>query len=481
MVWCDDVYVIDSFSMEIGRARTPSTSPLHVLLSHYKSIVRFLYFWVSPCATKNSKMAEERRFSKREYAISCMFTLLFTMLVSASYFDISTCPYNSRGGALRPGFEVAPVSIFSATFSVVPCHTLDIVVWMYVAMFCYFMAYKWFMYKAERHHYFMIDYCYFHNMSLCVLVVSLLVKIDWVCPFSAGFFSNALCYPASFDIVPVATAVGSLTREKLSVTMFVFFVILAGSFGPILGAILMWKNALLYHSFDKMISCYLHLAPAAVQGLLIHAALSSVKHRASSKLRDFLRGNTSFITLLGMHFLMFVVWQIFYHIVHEIRLAQRSRKFYKMLEVKQKMSPATPIEEQERAALFQCIVARTTSYTWMMDSPPLGKKGPLYRFVTCFGTARFTTTLMFAVAQLLIHASFFVLGFGPIYFALIVYESAWPLLMYTCMYVLLCIYNAAAVNKSWIKKLTLKAAAADVLRTEVDALRREVEALRKQR
>ncbi|CUG27626.1 transmembrane protein, putative [Bodo saltans] len=430
----------------------------------------------------------DHRFSKRQYATSCMFTLLFTMLVSASYFDIATCPYNSQGGAaLNPNKSAATPSIFDEHFSIVPCHTIDVVIWTYVALFGFFMVYKWFMYRADGYHYFMLDYCYFHNACLCALIFHLLVRVSWV---PTGLASLAI--PVPVDITPVATAVGSLTSDRLSIATFLFFVILAGTFGPILGAILMWKNALLYHSFDKMISCYLHLAPAAVQGLLVHAALSSVRLRPKSKLRDHLKSDTNFTSLLMMHTLMFIVWQVVYHAVHEIRLYQRRRAFHAAMMRRVKdgvsasmppldlLSPSPEVKEQvkwgtvEDRELYRCMVPRTTAYTWMMEYPPMGKKGPLYKLVVLLGKKRLPSTVMFAVAQWIIHAVFFVLGFIPLYLSLIRYDSAGPLLLYTCGFVLLCIYNAAAVNKSWIKKLKAQADSAESLKAELEALKRDM-------
>lgn len=420
----------------------------------------------------------DHRFSKRHYAISCMFTLLFTMLISASYFDIATCPYNSQGGAaLNPNRAKPPPSIFDEAFAIIPCHTIDLVVWTYVGLFVFFMTYKWFMYRAEGFHYFMLDYCYFHNACLCALVCYLLVRVDWVpMPPSVGSYlpgamTQWAVVPLPSDIVPVSTAVGGLTSDRLSVATFLFFVILSGTFGPILGAILMWRNALLYHSFDKMISCYLHLAPAAVQGLLVHAALSSVRLRPTSRLRDHLKSATNFPTLLMMHSLMFVVWQFVYHCIHEFRLYQRKKAFRLIMAQRVRDGLSTTAEQDE---LYRRTVARTTAYTWMMEHPPMGKSGPLYKMVVSMGKSRFPSTVMFAVTQWVIHAVFFVLGFVPLYLSLIHYESAGPLLLYTCGYVLLCIYNAAAVNKNWIKKLKLQADSAETLKSELEMLKREL-------
>jgi hypothetical protein len=232
----------------------------------------------------------------------------------------------------------------------------------------------------------------------------------------------------------------------------------------------------------------LHLAPAAVQGLLVHAALSSVRLRPKSRLRNHLKADASFTNMLFMHFIMFVAWQTVYHIFHEFRLWQRRRAFRKAMEqrVKDGLSPRLPPANfgdvgawgtPDDSDLYHCMVVRTTAYTWMMEHPPMGKKGPLFKMVTLLGTSRLPSTIMFAVTQWLIHVVFFTLGFVPVYMSLIWYESAGPLLLYTCGYVLLCIYNAAAVNKNWIKKLTAQAESAEALKLEVEALKR---ALKKQ-
>ncbi|KAL7720125.1 Glycerophosphocholine acyltransferase 1 [Entamoeba marina] len=83
---------------------------------------------------------------------------------------------------------------------------------------------RYFIYRKNKWHYFMIDFCYF-----CQLITILTVALV-----------NTSLFPYLFQ------------------TAFVF------AHGPLLTAIPMWKNSLVFHDLDKLTSVYIHLFPALV-------------------------------------------------------------------------------------------------------------------------------------------------------------------------------------------------------------------------
>lgn len=78
---------------------------------------------------------------------------------------------------------------------------------------------RFFMYKRHKWHLFLLDFCYFGNTMLLIYM--------WVAPFSAEFFS----------------------------------VVFALSWAPLLCAVITFRNSLVFHSSDKLTSCFIHISP----------------------------------------------------------------------------------------------------------------------------------------------------------------------------------------------------------------------------
>jgi hypothetical protein len=518
-------------------------------------------------------------------------------------------------------------SLFASLTSVggFSCHMVDIIVWAYVIGLIVFMSYKYVTYRLQGLHYFFLDYCYFHNAVLLFFLLWRLVDVEWseqpiiswasympswgwlnytdsnslnrtnasvelqwrhpiltgtplrgdsfarrIVPSTARSFRlDGIYLPVSVDVLTCGYVVAHLTEAEVLSSFVLFFMLLTGSCGPILGAIVMWKNALLFHSFDRMSSCYLHLAPGIVQGLLLHrlfisarreiesvdaeqlyaqiskfasqmqipvynllpsvqamvsnhtsmvanatqktaaaaaatvaAAATSTTSRGPARLlssllsslslkqqqRQFsqyaathrlealcgygtlcydLRRAVTFGNLLRLHFIMFCVWQVFYHTFNELRRHAREKAWKKNLaklaKEKAEFMQLTGATETEAELLRPSMVMsegaggnpaqRMTSYTWMMAHPPGGRNGPLARFVLLFGTGRLPTTIMFQVTQWLLHLVFFTCSYPVIYLCFHYSLSAWPLLAWVLVFVCVCVYNAACVNKKWIAKL----------------------------
>jgi hypothetical protein len=82
------------------------------------------------------------------------------------------------------------------------------------------LGYRWYSYKKTRLHYFMFDFCYFCN--------TLILFYLWSPWQPSGLF-------------PV---------------IFMF------SNGPLLWAVVLWRNSLVPHSLDKMTSLFIHVSPS---------------------------------------------------------------------------------------------------------------------------------------------------------------------------------------------------------------------------
>ncbi|KAF8302467.1 hypothetical protein TcYC6_0047060 [Trypanosoma cruzi] len=524
----------------------------------------------------------DHRFSKHEYFISCSFTIIFSGFVAASYFDISTCPYRydrvastskwtgDGGGACEShtpgrGEVESSHSLFTsiAQGGDLTCHMADLVIWVYILALLLFMSHKYYYYRVMGLHYFLLDYCYFHNACLVLFLLWCLVDVQWsnepliswevylpqawlkerqlaLSGIQSGGFGRSIkdiaakstplvnrtwtdwaqqlipstarqmilvagiYQPVSVNVRTIGYAAAEVSStDEVLLNFLSFFALVAGSFGPILGAILVWSNSLLFHSFDRMSSSYLHLAPAVTQLLLLHRLFTSakrelasfetspsgsaaaaaaaagggndvgtLKHRVDAlcvtgTLCHDLRHAVSYWTMLKLHFVMFIAWQIFYHTFSESRRRRRTRKYQKKLkeialrhEEFCRLTGTTLEEAQLLRPIFvlsEGIVGdptqRVTAYTWLMEHPPLGKEGVLYRFVTMFGTGYLPTVILFQVAQWLLHMCFFTLAYPIMYYSFHVALSAWPLALYLIFFLLYTVYNAAAVNKRWIQKL----------------------------
>ena len=94
------------------------------------------------------------------------------------------------------------------------------------------LTYRWYAYKKIGSHYFLFDFCYFTNFLLL----------------------NYLWLPENI--------LGPTLRGALYSACFSF------SMGPLLSAIILWRNSLVPHSNDKMTSLFIHVSPPlAVWGI----------------------------------------------------------------------------------------------------------------------------------------------------------------------------------------------------------------------
>jgi hypothetical protein len=98
----------------------------------------------------------------------------------------------------------------------------------YTVQLLYFMPIRFFTYHRRGYHYFLADLCYFVNFLLTLSI--------WVFPNSKRLFMSAYCL----------------------------------AFGNNAVAIIMWRNSLVFHSFDKVTSLFIHIMPCATLHCVVH-------------------------------------------------------------------------------------------------------------------------------------------------------------------------------------------------------------------
>jgi hypothetical protein len=98
----------------------------------------------------------------------------------------------------------------------------------YTAQVLYFMPIRFYTYHRRGYHYFLADLCYFVNFLLMLSI--------WVFPNSKRLFTAVYCLAYGNNAV----------------------------------AIIMWRNSLVFHSFDKVTSLFIHIMPCATLHCIVH-------------------------------------------------------------------------------------------------------------------------------------------------------------------------------------------------------------------
>ncbi|KAK3359783.1 hypothetical protein B0T25DRAFT_109606 [Lasiosphaeria hispida] len=98
----------------------------------------------------------------------------------------------------------------------------------YTAQVLYFMPIRFYTYHKRGYHYFLADLCYFVNFLLLLSI--------WIFPNSKRLFTAVYCL----------------------------------AFGNNAVAIIMWRNSLVFHSFDKVTSLFIHIMPCATLHCIVH-------------------------------------------------------------------------------------------------------------------------------------------------------------------------------------------------------------------
>lgn len=158
----------------------------------------------------------------------------------------------------------------------------------YTAQLLYFMPIRMFTYHRRGYHYFLADLCYFVNMLLMLSI--------WIFPNSKRLFTSAYCL----------------------------------AFGNNAVAIIMWRNSLVFHSFDKVTSLFIHIMPCATLHVIVHLlsdellksrfpAVWTIKSSAPGAPTAY----ANIISMLAWSTIPYGVWQLSYYFFITVRRREK--------------------------------------------------------------------------------------------------------------------------------------------------------------
>ncbi|EGX92586.1 hypothetical protein CCM_03959 [Cordyceps militaris CM01] len=158
----------------------------------------------------------------------------------------------------------------------------------YTAQLVYFMPIRMFTYHRRGYHYFLADLCYFVNV---LLMLSL-----WVFPSSKRLFTAAFCL----------------------------------AFGNNAVAIIMWRNSLVFHSFDKVTSLFIHIMPCATLHCLVHLypqerlrdrfpAIWAIKTAEPGSATAY----ANIVSMLAWSTIPYTLWQLSYYFFITVRRREK--------------------------------------------------------------------------------------------------------------------------------------------------------------
>ncbi|KAI1126784.1 hypothetical protein F5Y10DRAFT_204799 [Nemania abortiva] len=158
----------------------------------------------------------------------------------------------------------------------------------YTAQLAYFMPIRYFTYHRRGYHYFLADLCYFVNF---LLFVSL-----WIFPSSKRLFISAYCL----------------------------------AFGNNAVAIIMWRNSLVFHDFDKVTSLFIHIMPCATLHCIVHLlpveeqrqrfpALWTVKTSPPGSPTAY----SNVISMIVWSTIPYAIWQLSYYLFITVRRREK--------------------------------------------------------------------------------------------------------------------------------------------------------------
>jgi len=139
--------------------------------------------------------------------------------------------------------------------------------WYYYIMIGMLLANRFYTYSQDNYQLFMLDFCYFINLSV--------ITQTWLFPDNIGW------YKANYILC----------------------------MGPLMCAIIVWKNSLVFHSLDKLTSFFIHAFPPLTMHLLRWGLIPN----NSIKPEDSLSASEALLLPLGLY----ICWQIAYWIITE--------------------------------------------------------------------------------------------------------------------------------------------------------------------
>lgn len=158
----------------------------------------------------------------------------------------------------------------------------------YTVQLLYFMPIRVFTYHRRGYHYFLADLCYFVNV-----LVSLSI---WAFPSSKRLFTAAYCL----------------------------------AFGNNAVAIIMWRNSLVFHSFDKVLSLFIHIMPCATLHCLVHLIpqeLQRARFPAIWTIKNSTSGSptayANVLSMLAWSTIPYAFWQLSYYFFITVRRREK--------------------------------------------------------------------------------------------------------------------------------------------------------------
>lgn len=146
---------------------------------------------------------------------------------------------------------------------------------LYTALLIPLMVARYIIYRADLSHYFMYDFCYFAQIMMVMHIYK---------------------YPENTQL---GKALFSISN------------------GPLLLAIIMWRNSIVFHSFDKMTSMFIHLLPS-----LVTFCRRWADHLANKTFPMHDKIEESITTIIKdfwwTPFCYYVLWQIMYLVKTEV-------------------------------------------------------------------------------------------------------------------------------------------------------------------
>ncbi|KAI1028555.1 hypothetical protein LB503_002375 [Fusarium chuoi] len=154
----------------------------------------------------------------------------------------------------------------------------------YTVQLLYFMPIRFFTYHRRGYHYFLADLCYFTNLLLALSI--------WIFPGSKRLFTASYCL----------------------------------AFGNNAVAIIMWRNSLVFHSFDKVTSLFIHIMPCATLHCIVHLfspdeqkerfpAIWTIKNSPPGSPTAY----ANVVSMLAWSSLPYIFWQVLYYIFITVR------------------------------------------------------------------------------------------------------------------------------------------------------------------
>ncbi|KAF2184742.1 hypothetical protein K469DRAFT_633000 [Zopfia rhizophila CBS 207.26] len=157
----------------------------------------------------------------------------------------------------------------------------------YTAQLLYFMPIRYYTYHKKGYHYFLADLCYFVNLLAFLSI--------WVFPKSKRLFISTYCLAYGNNAIAIA----------------------------------MWRNSLVFHSMDKVVSLFIHIMPCVTLHCLVHLLppdYQKQRYPAIYTIRTSAPDSPEHYSLPQMMLwatIPYAVWQLTYHFMITVRRREK--------------------------------------------------------------------------------------------------------------------------------------------------------------